>query len=144
MMTFYTEKIAFDYIEGCSNGGRLILFWSSIFDTLVYSVLIASAIALGVVLTVREMPRPTGSARWLVLLPLLAILADWSENLLILVMIIIYPGRNPALGTYVGVITPIKWALYYLAGALAVPGLLLAFGRSFPRLVPPFVRFGQK
>lgn len=133
MMGFYSEAQAFDFIKGCGDNGRRIYLWWELFDILVYSVSVASAIALGVLRTVRKLPKLSSATRWLVVLPLLAIMADWSENLASIAMIVIIPARNPALGTYLGVITPIKWYLYYLATALAVPGLILTIGECLRR-----------
>lgn len=71
------------------------------------------------------------SLLFVVALLLLGLLADWSENISILAMIINYPGRIPALGHYLGVITPIKWFIDILAGFLASSGILwLLIGHS--------------
>lgn len=121
---FYTAEEAIETISACSDTGRQIYFWSEIFDTAVYSVVIALWSAMGILHAVCTFMGPHSAARWLVVIPLLYLIADWSENFSIMAMIVGYPQPNSALGTYLGIIGLIKWSLGFLGGALALFGVI--------------------
>ena len=126
IMRFYTEEEAFNTIKACTDVGRQIYFWSALFDMVVYAVLIAVVPAMGMLFAFRVFFGPGSRARWLLVLPLLGLLADWSENICIMAMIIITPARNPILGSYLGVVSPTKWFVDILAWTVALVAVIWA------------------
>jgi hypothetical protein len=76
--------------------------------------------ALGIALLRRSAREPPPRFRWLVLVPLLAALLDFTENALIVLLTMSYPDRMEHVATIAGVVTGMKSIAYVLTAVLLV------------------------
>jgi hypothetical protein len=74
-------------------------------------------------------------SKWnkLCLLPLIGMIADYSENALVLTMLFNYPERLSGIASVVGVLTTIKWFSNYVDYFLMAVGLLGVVWRYISR-----------
>lgn len=128
---YYDGTTAYAVLDAKGSDGRA---WCKVIATrhdfifpLVYGPFLAAAL---VFLFQYSFPQRRGWG-WLILLPLLGVAFDYTENHFIVQMIDGYPARNLALGSFTGKITLVKWILAGGSMLLCFSGFLLFLHRKF-------------
>lgn len=92
---------------------------------LFFPVAYALALSLALAFVLRRALPPESAARELSLLPFLAALADYSENLSVLALYLMHPETSDGAARMVAVSNTAKWLLLHLSLLLLVAGVLV-------------------
>ena len=126
----YSAQQAYRTFDAESEAGRrfhLIFEVIDLFMIPVYTLLYATTISY----TARRLlGQGSRVVTWAMAIPLLAALADYSENAVLMTLLASYPQRLDALAAVAGVFTLTKWALVSAACVLAILGLLGSLGKA--------------
>jgi|GEM_PF-6792715 len=106
----YTPDDAFNAISEFGPDGREFYAWGEVVD-LTYPVTYGLFFTLGIIYACRRLFGRGNGAQLLVLVALAGWLADWLENISVLMTIHAHPGKSPGLGQFLSFDTPTKWLL---------------------------------
>lgn len=119
----FTEEEAFALFTKYGEEGRRLYFRLELVDIL-YPLAYGAFLALCLAYLLPRVFSPPSAVRRLALLPALAVLMDYAENVGLITMVTTYPERWPRLGTAAGIFNVVKWSLVGVCVALAVTSLL--------------------
>jgi hypothetical protein len=119
----YSPDTAYALMRAYGAEGRRAYLWTELTADLLYPV--AYALFLGICLAyVLERVRPASTlARRAPLIPFAALVADYAENVGIIVLLARYPERSDTVARVASAITGVKWVFFASAVALLAVGL---------------------
>jgi hypothetical protein len=125
---FYTPDQVYDYLSALGDKGRTAYAKMESTSDLLFPVVYSLALTVALVMGVRKTV-PSGSRlRHLRFFPLLIVIADWCENLSLILMLHAFPDRLDAIATAAGLFTSIKWTFIILAFVtLVTVGVLVVY-----------------
>jgi len=115
-------------LELLRDGGRDLLRRALWLD-LLYPLLFAPALALGIAVPFSRILKGERLPLWLATPPLLAALCDWLEDGLLLTLLATFPHEEARLVGFAAVVTATKLVLVSVSFLLVPLGLLLALGK---------------
>ena len=96
---FYSSDQVYDYLSGLGDKGRIAYARMESTSDLLFPVVYSLALTVALVLSARNI-LPSDSRLWhLRFFPLLIILADWCENLCLIVEIQAFPNRHDVIAS---------------------------------------------
>ncbi|RUT29020.1 hypothetical protein EJP77_16600 [Paenibacillus zeisoli] len=127
---YYSSHRLYDILDSLGATGREA--YRSFLRTIdaAFPLLYSSALALSIRVLVRLAASRSTRASKLYLLPLLAGLFDYIENLSILVILSNYPEHLDAIAAISGCFTPAKWLMSFLSLTILVIAAVLAVWRK--------------
>ncbi len=122
---FYNHKSVEKYIETLSQRERvnevLIHFSLDIVHPIAYTLLFSITIFL--LLSKLQLTKNQKRGEIITSIPLIIMLIDYIENILIAILLLRYPKHSPILADTAGIVTALKWSLV----GLTVLGIILSF-----------------
>ena len=119
----FTAEEAHAVLGAYGPDGRRLYFLLELVD-LIYPLVYTAFFALIIAYVLKRSLPPTSALQRLVLLPLAAVIADYLENIGLLMMCATYPERWPRLGDAAGIFNATKWLIAAACIAVAALGIL--------------------
>ena len=123
----YSPDQAYEYLSGLGAKGRMAYARMELTTDLLFPVVYSLALTVALVIAARRVLPPDSRLQYLRFFPLLIVIADWGENLSLVVVIRGFPDQLDAIATAASLFTSLKWTFLILAvmtlftvGALAV------------------------
>jgi hypothetical protein len=110
----YSPDQVYAYLTGLGPNGRIAYARMELTTDLVFPLVYSSALTVAMVMAGRCV-LPDGRFRSLCLFPLLIVIADWSENLCLAMVIHAFPHRFDRIVTVASLFTSLKWTFIILA-----------------------------
>jgi len=105
----YDSKSAYALFTKLKDPGRKLYAWTEITVDLIFPIIYAFFLSLLIIYLFQKCSINT-SEQFVVMLPFIAMLFDYGENILIAVMLFAYPQEHPALVSIASVFTKLKWS----------------------------------
>jgi len=123
----YSPDQAYEYLGGLGAKGRAAYAKMELTTDLLFPVVYSLALTVALVIGARRILSSDSRLQYLRFFPLLIVIADWSENLSLAVVIHAFPDRLDAIATAASLFTSLKWTFLilvvmtlFIAGALAL------------------------
>ncbi len=123
----YSPDQAYEYLNGLGAKGRIAYARMELTTDLLFPVVYSLALTVALVTAARRVLSSDSRLQYLRFFPLLIVIADWCENLSLVVVIHAFPDRLDAIVTAASFFTSLKWAflaltvtMLFIVGALAL------------------------
>jgi hypothetical protein len=121
---FYSPDQVHDYLAVLGAEGRRAYTRMALTSDLAFPVIYSAALSMALVLFLRKwLP---SARRYLSLFPLLIVIADWGENLALVMVTRAFPARADAVAGLAATFTALKWVLIVLTMLMLLA--VVAFG----------------
>ncbi len=131
----WTPAEGYALLDGLGESGRLVYALSIVSADMLYPLV--SALMLGALMAIAwEHARPGAWDRRLIRLPLVYMLADYTENAGLVTMLAGYPQQLAGVAGMTATFTTIKWALVGLCVLMIAAGAVAASARRLTRRMP--------
>ena len=128
----YSPDQAYEYLGGLRAKGRSAYARMELTTDLLFPVVYSLALTVVLVMAARRVLPPQDSRlQFLCFFPLLIVVADWCENLSLVVVIHAYPDRVDAIVTAASLFTSFKWTFLVLVVITLVTVGTLAVTKQF-------------
>jgi hypothetical protein len=121
---WYAPDTAYKLIGSLTEDGRRIYAITQVTVDLVYPILLNLFMTALMAFLFARAFRPGSPMQRLPLLPYATLLADWGENVCLIVLILAYPTELTALARLASLFTTIKWVSGITSGVLILVGVL--------------------
>ena len=118
----YDSKDAYVLFPKLTEQGRKFYAWTEITVDLIFPIIYAAFLSLLIIYLFQKCSINT-SEQFVVLLPFIAMLFDYGENVLIAIMLFSYPKEHPALASVASVFTKLKWSFVSVSSVAILYGL---------------------
>lgn len=119
----YTPEQVNEYFADLGESGRSLYAWTEATLDFLYPLLYGAFFSLSIALIGNKVLPSGSSARYLVLLPWLGVLADFMENMAITFMLMSYPSTPPWMVYLTRFFSLIKWGVGFASFFLLIIGL---------------------
>lgn len=120
----YSPDQVHDYLAVLGAEGRSAYTRMALTSDLAFPVIYSTALSMALMLFLRKGLPPAG--RYLSLFPFLIVIADWAENLTLVMVTRAFPARADAVAGLAGTFTALKWLLIALTVLMLLAAV--AFG----------------
>lgn len=118
----YDSKYAYALFDKLEDRGRKLYAWTEITVDLIFPIIYAAFLSLFIIHLFQKCSINT-SQQFVVMLPFIAMLFDYGENILIAIMLFAYPHEYPALASIASVFTKLKWSFVAVSSGAILYGL---------------------
>lgn len=118
----YDAKYARALFDKLTPPGRKLYAWTEITVDLIFPIIYAAFLSLFIVYLFQKCSINT-SEQFVVMLPFIALLFDYGENILIAIMLFAYPQEYPGLASIASAFTKLKWSFLAVSSGAILYGL---------------------
>jgi hypothetical protein len=127
----YSPDTAYALLGAYGAEGRRAYLWTELTADVLYPAVYALFLTLSVAYLFERARPASAVARRAAVLPFAALVADYLENVGVVVMVVRYPERSDILARVTSAVTCVKWVFFAAAVGLLVVGLgVFAFARG--------------
>jgi hypothetical protein len=127
---FYTPDRAYELLSAMGAAGRSAYLTANLVDfffPLAYTLFFV----VSMVMTYTFIYQPEDKRNWLVLLPFVAMLADYGENICVRLMLLNFPTQLNTVALAASLFTPLKFSLIVGIGLLILQGNMKVTNKLF-------------
>ena len=118
----YTPDQVYEHLAALGANGRDAYTRMLLTSDLVFPVIYSMALSIALMLVLRKL-LPLAST-YLCLFPFLIVIADWFENLSLVMVVREFPERADVIAGYAGSFTSLKWALIVLTALILLTSVV--------------------
>jgi len=123
----YRPEQVYEYLETLSATGRSAYTRMLLIPDLVFPVIYAMALSIALMLVLRKLiPLDRLS---LCLFPFMIVIADWFENLSLVIVTREFPGHSDVIAVCASLFTSLKWTLIVLTLLILLASVVLCLAR---------------
>ena len=122
----YSPEQAYDYLSGLGDKGRIAYARMELTTDLLFPVVYSLALTVALVIAARRVLPPDSRLQYLRFFPFLIVIADWCENLSLVVVIHAFPDQLEAIAIVASLFTSLKWTFLLLTVMTLVTVAVLA------------------
>jgi hypothetical protein len=125
----YSPEQVYEYLAALGAKGRGDYTRMLLTSDLAFPVVYSTALSVALMLVMRKL-LPLASV-YLCLFPFVIVIADWFENLSLVIVALEFPGQSDLIARYASSFTSLKWALIVLTLLVLLTSVLLWVTRCF-------------
>ena len=127
---YFPPHVAYDVLTALGTSVRAAYFWVNIME-IIFPITYGIFLTISFTMTYTFIYPPESKRNWLILMPLLAMAADFAENICIFLMIINFPTPLIGLATAASLLIPLKYTLIVVAALLIFQGNMKVTSKLF-------------
>lgn len=127
----YTPDQVYDYLNGLGDKGRIAYAKMESTTDLLFPVVYSLTLTVALIMVARRTLSPDSRLQHLRFFPLLIIIADWCENLCLIVEIHAFPDQHDVIATAAGFFTMLKWTFLSLVVITLVTASALMIRKQY-------------